>query len=177
MYNPDPINSIVWPVIYDKHETDTVFPTNYFLITGGSTETGIFYHSSIQLVPGQLYRLTTDACRLNLTGALPEVSLYMGTDSLNNEEIYNTGPINTVGVWQTHTADYFVPCGDGNTYFAVRNDRSEFTGNDLAFDNLSLRAILPQINAEITAENCDVAILGSTNIIENVFPDSLYSFQ
>ncbi|MCD7972541.1 MAG: T9SS type A sorting domain-containing protein [Candidatus Azobacteroides sp.] len=162
MYNLPSLNSPAWYEIYDRYETNFTNPTNYFLITNADwDDTKLFFQGRVAVTPGQAYRMSADISRLNNTGGAPNIDFIISTDGSNlsyETPVYTTGSIpDQGGEWITHYFDYIAPCNADSIYVAFRNAHYGGTGNDVALDNLSMRAIYPQIVAD-TSDGCAVTL-------------------
>lgn len=182
MYNLPTLNAHAWYEIYDKYETDTSNPTNYFLITNADTDpTKIFYYEKVGVTPGQAYRMSVDLSRLNTTGVAPNIDFII-TPNFNQltttTPTYNTGSLpDNGGNWTTYYFDYVAPCNTGDSiYVAFRNRQAGGNGNDVALDNLSMKAIYPQITAQLNGCN-EVSFAMLDQAIVGVFPSPRFQFQ
>lgn len=182
MYGLPTLNAHEWYHIFDKYETDTLNPVNYFLVTNADSDpTKIFYKEQVNITSGQAYRMSVDIARLNINGFAPNVTFVIDSDEDNlvsAPPAYTTGAIPTQnGAWTNYHFDYVAPCGsDPTTYVAFRNLVAGGNGNDLALDNLSMKAIIPQIQAKIN--DCDqVSFVMLDNSITNAFDPAIYRFR
>ena len=183
MYNLPSLNAASWYQIYDKYETNTLNPTNYFLITNADNDPKkIFYKEKIDVTAGQVYRMSADLSRLNRTGDSPDVAFIISsneTDLKTVAPVYITSDIpDTKGSWVNHYFDYVVPCGVSSIYLAFRNQKAGGNGNDIALDNLSMKAIIPRIDAEIIQNEDDCsATLRLDGSIPGVLNEARYIYQ
>jgi len=182
MYNLPSLNQKSWFEIYDKYETDTDNPQNYFLVTNADEHPDkIFYKEKVEVVPGQVYRMSVDLARLNTGGVEPNVSFIINPDEnalTTANPAYTSGQLSTGnGAWVNYHFDYIAPCNVGDsTFVAFRNQVAGGNGNDLALDNLSMKAIIPQIKAQIN--DCDeVSFVMLDDAINDVFPSTTYRYQ
>lgn len=178
MYNFPTLNTNDWFTIYDKYETNTLAPTNYFLVSNADSDpTKIFYKEKVKIIPGQLYRMGVDVARLNRNGVPPNVSFIISTkesDLTTIAPVFTTGTLDVEnGAWKNFYFDYVAPCaGDSTVYVAFRNLNSGGNGNDLALDNLSMKAIVPLVTSNVDGNNCHVSFT-----IEGSVPGALTSFE
>jgi len=124
--------------------------------------------------------MSVDLARLNTGGTNPDVSFIIDPDEdglTSVTPVYYTGELTTGGgQWGNHSFDYVAPCGETETYVAFRNRATKTNGNDLTLDNLSMKAIIPQIRAQINP--CDeTSYLLLDNTIGEVFAGDIYKFQ
>ncbi|MCD7972236.1 MAG: T9SS type A sorting domain-containing protein [Candidatus Azobacteroides sp.] len=172
MFNPESLNGVTWNVVYNKYETDFNNPSNFFLIVNASTSADIFYQENIDLVPGQAYRLSVDIARLNKNSNPPNVSFLVGTTTIGS-----TGNIlDTTGEWTNYNIDFVAGANSQNTYLAFKNNIYMWDGNDLALDNFSVKAIVPQIKIDVSAGECAPSFT-LTNAILDAYPTDKYLFQ
>lgn len=157
MYNLPSLNSISWYDIVDRYETNPLNPTNYFLVINADNDQNkIFYKEKVAVVPGQLYRISTDLARLNIPGVSPGVNFVI---SNNESQLTSATPVYTTptmpadnGNWENYYFDYVAPCSIGDSLFiGFRNTAPGGNGNDVALDNLSMKAIIPQIGVQINS--------------------------
>lgn len=185
MYALPSLTQISWHEIYDRYETNTLNPTNFFLIINADPVADkIFYRQTVAVKPGQLYRMSVDLAQLNLpsAGTNPNVNFFIEPDADVSSETktYNTGKLNPDGSWNNYYFDYIAPCNDDsyNVRVAFRNQAEGGNGNDLALDNLSMRPIYPQLKSTITQneEDC-TATLELDGSIEGALNPDNFHFQ
>ena len=182
MYNLPSLSIKSWYEIVDKYEVNPDNPQNYFLVVNADQNANkIFYKEQVGVIPGQAYRMSVDLAKLNLSGVNPNVSFIINTNEsqlTTATPTFETGSLNANnGEWVNYYFDYIAPCNVGNsTFIAFRNNVAGGNGNDLALDNLSMKAIIPLISAEINS--CDQAsfIMLDGGVL-NAFPTSKYKFQ
>ena len=163
MYNAPTVSSASWPIVYDKYETNPAHPSNYFLIVHtGKNTAHIFYTQKIKMKRGNVYRMSADLCRLNITGSPPSIGFKFlaatGNDAADITTLgstaatYSTGNMTQgAGTWGTYTYDYHATCSGGTTignpadsvmiWVAFANVASG-NGNNIALDNLSFKEVL-----------------------------------
>ncbi|MCD7972543.1 MAG: T9SS type A sorting domain-containing protein [Candidatus Azobacteroides sp.] len=182
----DPLAGASWHIVYDKNETNLSAPTNYFMIVNSDDDpTKIFFKTEVEVTPGQVYRMSVDIARLNITGTPPNVDFVISADenSLTTDpSVYSTGNISEAdgGKWLEFYFDYIAPCTEDGlpykVYIAFRNINAGGDGNDLALDNLSFKAIVPEIQATaIDGDNCN-KILELTGGLEGVLSTGNYRY-
>lgn len=154
MYNAPSVPD-EWPVtMYDRYETDTKNPTNYFMVVDADLDSKkIFYKEEVNVISGQVYRMSVDIAQLNRLGAAPNVAFVISSSPNNLSTITPVASIipNGIGKWTNSFFDYVVPCGVSKVYVAFRNNVAGF-GNDIALDNLSMKQVMPHIAPEILPE-------------------------
>ena len=182
MYGPPSYSYMDWPkTVYDKYETNTNSPSNYFMIVNADYDkTKLFYLQKISVQPGQAYRMSVDLVRLNMTGQItPNVAFIIDPDKslLTTVAAKSSTTLPTPGEWVNTFFDYVAPCSATSVYVAFRNNESGGGGNDLGLDNLSMKAIIPQIQANITSSGTGcAAVFTLTGSIVDAFKTG-YTFQ
>lgn len=182
MYAPPSYSYYDWPkTVYDKYETNTNSPSNYFMIVNADYDkTKLFYIQKISVVPGQAYRMSVDLVRLNMSGQItPNVAFIIDPDKskLTTVAAKSSTTLPTPGEWVNTFFDYVAPCSASSVYVAFRNNESGGGGNDLGLDNLSMKAIIPQVQANITSSGTGCsAIFTLTGSIVDAFKSG-YTFQ
>ncbi|MDR2963066.1 MAG: hypothetical protein LBU90_05490 [Bacteroidales bacterium] len=157
MYGLPSLTPATWYTIYDRYETNTTAPSNYFMITktNGSNQL-VLYFDSVRVVPGSIYRMSVDVARLTQLqkDVPPGVGFYLqesnSTISYGTNEFYDTQVErridSTGGVWHTYYFDYVVPCSTSSSvllyvaYVASMGSQN----NDLALDNFSFKQVIPR---------------------------------
>ena len=155
MYQPPILGnmpSYPWYLVYDRYETNTAAPTNYFMVVNADPDnTKIFYKQQVAVKPGQSYRMTADLVRLNQGAAGPNVAFIIDANEANLTHVapvYTSGAVpDNGGVWNTYDFDYVAPCGVTSVWIAFRNIQTNTNGNDLALDNLSFKELKALIRA------------------------------
>ncbi|PXV63351.1 putative secreted protein (Por secretion system target) [Dysgonomonas alginatilytica] len=179
MYHLPSLSDKPWPItLYDRYETDLQNPRNYFMVVNADEDSKkVFYSQEVQVESGQAYRMGLDLAQLNNTGAAPSVALVIDSDptKLSTAKAIKTITMSKVGVWENTYFDYVVPCGVKKVYIAFRNNVSGGVGNDLALDNLSMKAIIPQIKTSMS--NCSKGTYTLTVSTPEAFPAASYTFQ
>lgn len=179
MYHLPSLNDKPWPItLYDRYETDLQNPRNYFMVVNADEDSKkIFYSQEIQVESGQAYRMSLDLAQLNNTGAAPSVAFVIDSDptKLGTVKATKTVTMSKIGVWENTYFDYVVPCGVKKIYIAFRNNVSGGVGNDLALDNLSMKAIIPQIKT--TVSDCTKGTYTLSVSAPESFPAGSYTFQ
>lgn len=182
MYSPPSYSYNDWPkTVYDKYETNTSNPSNYFMIVNADYDkTKLFYLQKISVVAGQAYRMSVDLVRLNMAGQItPNVAFIIDPDKskLTSVAAQSSTTLPDPGEWVNTFFDYVAPCSSNAVYVAFRNNESGGGGNDLGLDNLSMKAIIPQIQANITSSQsgCN-ATFTLTGSIVDAFKTG-YNFQ
>jgi len=184
MYNLPSLNAHAWAEIVDRYEVDADNPTNYFLVTNADQDANkIFYKERVKIVPGQAYRMSVDIARLNSGGDTPPNVAFVINDneaSLPSAAfVHQTGNISqaNAGKWINYHFDYVAPCSSNDsTYVAFRNRQAGGGGNDVGLDNLSMKAIIPQVDVKLN--DCGEIIFAMLNdAIVGSFDPSIYHFQ
>ncbi len=182
MYGPPSYSYMDWPnTVYDRYETNQDAPTNYFMIVNADYDkTKCFYLQKISVVSGQAYRMSVDLVRLNMTGQItPNVAFIIDADKskLTTVAAKSSTTLPTPGTWVNTYFDYVAPCSTTEVYVAFRNNEGGGGGNDLGLDNLSMKAIIPQIQATITSSGTGcAAVFTLTGSIVDSFKTG-YSFK
>lgn len=185
MYNTPSLGDKPWPIaVYDRYETDMVNPKNYFMVVNADQDSRkIFYKEEVNVLPGQMYRMSVDVAQLNSGGTVPSIAFIVSEDPNNLSTIApEKSHVSTkVGEWQTLSFDYQVPCGVTKLYVAFRNNVSGGGGNDLAIDDLSMRLISAAVAPVIASTsgidfNCAPSLtLKFDN--RSAFPATLYNLK
>jgi hypothetical protein len=164
---------IRWNTIYDRYETNTVNPTNYFLIFNSDDVVNkAFYKQKITVTPGVLYRMSADYARLNIGNSPPNLGFIVmtstGNDVTDNINLLSATPYITTGnlnddggLWHTIAFDYVAPCSEASTvdvWIAFVNMDHGTNGNDLALDNLSLKEILQKTTMDVSGNDGNYTI-------------------
>ncbi|SHF62048.1 Ig-like domain-containing protein [Dysgonomonas macrotermitis] len=187
MLNLPVVNSNNWAVtMYDRYETNTASPTNYFMVVNADMDPSkIFYQQKVPVVSGQVYRMSVDLARLNnLSEIAPSVAFVIESSQsvLTTATPKRTIDLTTVATWGTTYFDYIAPCNVGSesaVYVAFRNNVKGGGGNDLVLDNLSMKAIIPQIKADITSTDtsCKAEFTLSGSVVGSFTTGYLYKWQ
>lgn len=182
MYSLPSLSNVNWYTMYDRYETNTAVPTNYFLVVNADElKNKIFYKEKVNIIPGQAYRMSVDIAKVNTIGSNPNVSFIINSDEtqLTNTNIipdYSTEELKQGGQWFNYKFDYVPGCDAGNTTFvAFRNEMAGGNGNDLALDNLSMKAIIPQVKA-VEAKCDSISFVMLDDAVGNAFPSDKYEF-
>lgn len=150
MYSLPSLSTQAWSgPLLDKYETNQESPTNYFMIVNSDEVAGkVYYYEEVDVEPGQVYRISLDLARLNKNDVNPEVSVCFANTvrGLDSAPIAQRFALQSKGVWEYFAFDYVVPNRQNKLVIGFKNYLSGYgSGNDLAMDNLSMKAMIPQI--------------------------------
>lgn len=194
MYNSPDANDI-WLDIYDHTQGDG---TGHMYVVNASIATGNFYTETLSnLCDSTKYEFSADFINLYSSNYVPNGSTYQDffpTDDqgdrysilpnidflINGKVAFNTGNIMNDGSW--HTVGFtFRSGGLPNITLTMRNNSTGGIGNDIAIDNIVMRACGPEIDLQITTVPAIVCpgqpVTMTGNILASDYNSPVYQWQ
>ncbi|MFN0212618.1 MAG: SprB repeat-containing protein, partial [Saprospiraceae bacterium] len=145
-------------------------PNGYMMVVNATYQPGLFYQKTVDVCENTVYELSIDIISLIFTHVpnfiLPNISFL-----IDGNVVCETGNIPQDEQWRTVRFSFVSQPNQNTATFSLRNNAPGGGGNDLAIDNISLRACGPGIQVPDTLLFC----LGTPLIIPSVLSDAPYN--
>lgn len=120
-------------------------PEGYMMIVNSTFDPGIIFEHTLSTCPNTRFEISVDV--LNLMGPDEALSLPPNLEFLINNKVEYTVPfVPQNGEWTTHRFSFISLPSSPTLRFEIRNLQEGGFGNDLAFDNISVRRCVPELS-------------------------------
>lgn len=145
-------------------------PNGYMMVVNATYQPGLFFEKTVDICENTYYEFSIDIISLIKSHVsnfiLPNISFL-----LNGNVVCETGNIPQDEQWRTVRFSFISNPGQTSVTLALRNNAPGGGGNDLAIDNISLRACGPSLLVPDTIYLCD----GGTATIGSMLSNAPYS--
>ncbi len=128
-------------------------PNGYMMVVNATYQPGLFYQKTVEVCENTVYELSIDIISL-IKSQVPNFILPNISFLIDGNVVCETGNIPQDEQWRTVRFSFVSSPGQNTVTFELRNNAPGGGGNDLAIDNISLRACGPSITVPENLSFC-----------------------
>ncbi|MFN0174621.1 MAG: gliding motility-associated C-terminal domain-containing protein [Saprospiraceae bacterium] len=152
-------------------------PNGYMMVVNANYQPGLFYQNTVEVCENTVYELSIDIISL-IKYHVPNFILPNISFLVDGNVVCETGNIPQDEQWRTVRFSFVSQPGQNTTTIELRNNAPGGGGNDLAIDNISLRACGPSITVPDSVSFCTGAPITIPSVLSNTpYNNPVYLWQ